>query len=129
MDTNILKGSADEYFPTMAGSGHATRYDVERTAIAPVPAIASVPASVPTLVPAIASASVPAIAPALMPVDAGYDPYQVCTHTSISADYLQALETLAQGMLQLIPYEELVGSTDITWETFVKLVELRGHNR
>lgn len=117
-ETNILKGSSDEYFPTVASDGYATQYDLERT-VKRVDAVADTASVIPPAPPAYDG---------FLPAIAGFDPYCQGGITSVPADYLNALETLAAGMLQLIPYDELLATShEVSWDTFLKLLILRGH--
>lgn len=114
MDTNILKGSSEEYFPTLASNGYATMLDMERTLVEDTIIRPSVQYSLPI------NYTLP---------EQSSDPYHPAENVVVSADYLRAIETLAAGMLQLLPYEELLNSSDITWDTFLKLIDLRGHRQ
>lgn len=117
-ETMILKGSSDEYFPTCIANGYATQYDLERT-IKRIDAIADTASVIPPPPPPYEG---------FLPAIAGFDPYDTGGIVQVPSDYLQALETLASGMLQLINYDELLATShEFSWDTFLKLLILRGH--
>lgn len=113
-ETIILKGSADEYFSTVKSDGYATLFDTDRT-VSKSDAVAETAKKAP-------------IQEEFLPAIAGFDPYCTGDTVQVPADYLQALETLASGMLQLIGYDELLATShEFSWDTFLKLLVLRGH--